>query len=238
MSSNNGNSENADGSNLDDHRVAESLAPELRQEMERGLQFANVMNTVNMDQNKETIASLQALTNVLVQKGLVQADELAKSLEEARRRVAEHPMPAVRLGAMGDKYAEGQNVEIDCANRIPLCQARCCTFKYFLTKQDLDEGHARWDYGNPYWIKQQADGYCVHSDVQTRECTIHAQRPHVCRVYDCRNDKRIWIDFEQRIPAPMPESSGCAPVAMAEAMLRQSETSAQENSHEPIDPNR
>ena len=203
-----------------------TLTPELRQEIERGLEFANVMNSINMDQSKETIASVQALTNVLVQNGIIKTEDLTKSLEQARERVAQHPMPVVRLANMGDKYAEGQTVEIDCASRIHLCQARCCTFKFYLTKQDLDERVARWDYGNPYWINQKPDGYCAHSDSQTRACAIHARRPHVCRVYDCRNDKRVWLDFENRIPAPMPETSGCAPVAMAEVMLRQGEINA------------
>ena len=205
------------------------LAPEVRQEIERGLEFANIMNMVNLDQNKETIASLQALTEVLVKNGLIRAEDVAKSLEESRKRIAQHPLPAVRLANIGDKYAESQSVEIDCASLIHLCQARCCTFKFYLTKQDLDEGVARWDYGNPYWIKQGPDSFCVHSDRKTRACTIHATRPHVCRAYDCRNDKRVWIDFENRIPAPMPESSGCAPVAMAEVMVRQNGTGIEEN---------
>lgn len=61
----------------------------------------------------------------------------------------------------------------------------------------------RWDYGQPYLIRQRAsDGYCVHNDPQSHGCTVHAHRPRVCRGYDCRQDKRIWIDYEQRIPAP------------------------------------
>jgi Fe-S-cluster containining protein len=199
-----------------------TMTPELRQELERGLQFANVMLSVNQEQGNEAAAYIQALADVLVQKGIISEEELEAPLEQARKEVAQVKMPRVRLADMGDKYAEGQSVEIDCQNRIHLCQARCCTFKFYLTKQDLDEGVARWDYGNPYWIKQNSDGYCVHNDANTGFCTIHAQRPHVCRQYDCRNDKRIWIDFEQRIPAPMPERIGDAPVAMAELAMRNS----------------
>lgn len=213
MSGTNGNNGNVDGPNGMD-------ADELRHDLERGLQFANVISSVNMNQNKETIACVQALANLLLEKGIVRAEEISQSLEEARKKVAERPMPGVRLLDIGDKYAEGQTVDIDCASLIPLCRARCCTFKFYLTKQDLDEGVARWDYGNPYWIRQGQDGFCVHSDPQTRACGIHAKRPHVCRAYDCRNDKRVWIDFEKRIPAPMPESSGVSPVAMAEVHMR------------------
>ncbi len=199
------------------------------EEVERGLQFTHVMMSVNQEQGNEAVAYVQALADVLVEKGILKQEELDEPLKKAREEVAQVLMPRVRLADMGDKYAEGQSVEIDCFARLPLCHARCCTFKFFLTKQDLDEGVARWDYGNPYWIKQAKDGYCVHSDPHTRGCTIHDQRPHVCRQYDCRNDKRIWIDFEKRIPAPMQPVSGDAPVAMAEVALQNTMHSERKN---------
>ena len=205
----------------------------VRQALERAFEFSNVMSAVNQDQGKETIACVQALTEVLVQNGIIHADELEKSLKAARERIASHPLPSVRLGNIGDKYSEGQTAEIDCASLVHLCNARCCSFKFYLTKQDLDEGIARWDYGNPYWIKQSSDGFCVHSDRSTGSCTIHAQRPHVCRAYDCRKDKRVWIDFERRIPAPMPDRSGDSPVAMAELAMRNWSTGLEENAGEP-----
>jgi Fe-S-cluster containining protein len=202
------------------------------QEVERGLQFTHVMMSVNQDQGNEAVAYVQALADALIEKGILNQEDLEAPLENARKEVAQVLMPRVRLADMGDKYAEGQSVEIDCFARLPLCHARCCTFKFFLTKQDLDEGVARWDYGNPYWIKQAKDGYCTHSDPQTRGCTIHDQRPHVCRQYDCRNDKRIWIDFEKRIPTPMQPVSGDAPVAMAEVALQNTMHFAQKNAED------
>lgn len=212
-------SPNGDGANGHSAPI-ELMLPEQRAEIERGLRFAHVMMSVGQDQANEAVAYVQALADVLVQKGLIHEEELEEPLERARQEIGKLMMPRVRLAEMGDKYAEGQAVEIDCLNRLPLCHARCCTFRFFLTRQDLDEGAARWDYGNPYWIKQGGDGYCIHSDPASRACTIHAQRPHVCRQYDCRNDKRIWVDFEQRIPAPLPEPSANVPVAMAEVAMR------------------
>ncbi len=200
------------------------------QEMERGLQFTHVMMSVNQEQGNEAVAYVQALADALVEKGILKQEELDEPLKKARDEVSQVLMPRVRLADMGDKYAEGQAVEIDCFARLPLCHARCCTFKFFLTKQDLDEGVARWDYGNPYWIKQAKDGYCTHSDPQTRGCTIHDKRPHVCRQYDCRNDRRIWIDFEKRLPTSMEPVSGDAPVAMAEVALQNTMHSEQSDS--------
>ena len=40
----------------------------------------------------------------------------------------------------------------------------------------------------------------VHNDPTGHGCTAYTQRPSVCRRYDCRDDARIWEDYEQRIP--------------------------------------
>jgi hypothetical protein len=43
-----------------------------------------------------------------------------------------------------------------------------------------------------------------------------------CHKYDCRGDKCVWLDFDKMIPAPMPDVSSNAPVAMAEVALKHS----------------
>lgn len=207
--------------------VAKALAKS-NAEVERGLRFSHVMMSVTQDQSNEAVAYVQALADVLVAKGILTHEELEAPIENARKEIAQIMMPRVRLMDMGDKYSDSTSVDIDCASLIHLCRGRCCSFKFFLSKQDLDEGVARWDYGNPYWIKQARDGYCVHSDVQTRACAIHAKRPHVCRQFDCRKDKRIWIDFERRIPSPMQFVSGDAPIGMAEVALQNMMRSSQD----------
>lgn len=115
---------------------------------------------------------------------------------------AAQPM-RVSLDLGGDKYATEPSTP-PCDELLHLCKARCCTLSFALSTADLDEGVIRWDYGQPYLIRQRAsDGYCVHCDPDSRTCTVHAQRPRVCRSYDCRNDIRIWIDFAARIPQPV-----------------------------------
>lgn len=92
-----------------------------------------------------------------------------------------------------------------CAELIPICQARCCRLRFALSTEDLDEGIVRFDYGRPYMIRQRSsDGRCVHNDPDTRFCTVHAVRPSICRTYHCKDDPRIWSDYEKRIPAPDP----------------------------------
>lgn len=103
---------------------------------------------------------------------------------------------------LGDSKYKTAGVEIPCEELIPLCGGRCCTLSFALSTEDLDEGLIRWDYGQPYLIRQRAsDGYCVHNHPQSHGCTVHEFRPRVCRSYDCRKDTRIWVDYDQRIPA-------------------------------------
>lgn len=192
----------------------------LRQDMERGLRFTNIMLTVTQEQSNEAVSYVQALIDLLVRNKLIREEDLEEPLERARKEIEDVLMPRVRLAEMGDKYSDSQSVLLDCPGLIPLCHGRCCTFRFYLSKQDLEEGAALWDYGNPYWIRQTDDGFCVHSDPATRLCKIHTNRPHICRKYDCRNDKRIWLDFEKRIPAPMPDSTERTPIAMAEVSLK------------------
>jgi Fe-S-cluster containining protein len=109
---------------------------------------------------------------------------------------------AVHLGVYPDKYAVA-SPEIDCAARLPLCRARCCTYQVVLTRQDVEEGRVKFEIDKPYFLRHEEDGYCTHLDRQSGLCAVHGQRPAACRVYDCRTDRRVWIDFEKRVAVPM-----------------------------------
>ena len=201
-----------------DENDATMLTPIHRAEFERGLRFTHIMMEETQTEGISAMARVNALAALLVEKGIVAPDELDEALTQAAEQVQASMRPHIRLSDVGDKYADGEAVDVDCLSLLPICQARCCSLKFWLTKQDLDEGVARWDYGNPYWIQQAADGYCVHFDRNAHGCTIHAQRPHICRKYDCRTDKRIWIDFEQRILAPREPGSGNAEPGMQDVL--------------------
>jgi len=101
-----------------------------------------------------------------------------------------------------DKYAVPPAEPIDCENRVPLCKAACCRLSVLLSPQDLAEGIVSWDSRRRYFNSQKPDGYCVHLERPACRCSIYENRPAACRVYDCRNDQRIWLDFENRIPNP------------------------------------
>jgi Fe-S-cluster containining protein len=174
----------------------------LQRDFERGLRFAHVMMSINQLEGREGAICARALAELLVSKGVVEQEELEAMMAQVRQQMEAQPTPKVMLARSEDKYNCQDTVIIDCASRVHICKAKCCTFNFYLTDQDLDEGIVKWDYGRPYWIRKRKDGYCVHCEPGTWRCRIHSYRPYVCRTYDCRNDERVWLDFERMIPNP------------------------------------
>jgi hypothetical protein len=176
--------------------------PPTPHDVERGWRFVHMLMTITGIEARQSLVCARALGELLIARGLVSVEELQAVMERVQAEVEENPIPKVTMAQGEDKYLTENNILIDCLERLPVCRARCCTFGFCLTEQDLDEGVARWDYGQPYWIRKRPDGYCAHCEPETHQCRIFEYRPFVCRVYDCRNDRRIWHDFERCILAP------------------------------------
>jgi len=176
----------------------EDEAARLRAEIRRGQEL--------LDQQAADLAEVRAglslLIEVLVARGDLGAGHPGL-IERVQRQARRPDKKTVHLGIYEDKY-ELANSDIDCASLVHLCKARCCTFSIKLTRQDVEEGRVKWEIDDPYMIRHERDGYCSHLDRATGGCTGYPHRPGTCRVYDCRHDHRVWIDFEKRIPAPMP----------------------------------
>ncbi|MDQ3371060.1 MAG: YkgJ family cysteine cluster protein [Myxococcota bacterium] len=174
-------------------------------DLDDGLRFLHVMGMQTKVDVLETSVRVLALMEEMIARGQVDL----RSLDERRERIRQQEIErsnaqtAVQVGPPGDKYQLTDLPQIDCEARIPLCKGRCCTLTFPLSFQDLDEGVVKWEYKRPYLIKHRPDGYCVHNTA-ARGCSVYANRPAICRSYDCRNDKRIWTDFENRIPAAWP----------------------------------
>ena len=100
----------------------------------------------------------------------------------------------------GDKY-EVSGPDIDCASLLPLCRARCCSLDVKLTRQDIEENQLRWQVEQPYILDKADDGYCAYL-ADGGGCSAYDIRPVTCREFDCRDDPRIWFDFDNKIPAP------------------------------------
>jgi len=91
---------------------------------------------------------------------------------------------------------------IPCEQLMHLCEGRCCKLQVERTREDRGAGPVRWDAQTASWVVQRDDGYCVHNAETTGRCDIYTQRPSHCRSFDCRDDPRIWADYERRVPAP------------------------------------
>jgi Fe-S-cluster containining protein len=179
------------------------MSDSLRSELEEALRFLNHHTLAGRLERADLAATLTALVETLVAHGLLPQAEYQRRRERAldaeKQRLEEQP--EVRLGEAVDKYALDNLPDVDCAALMPICQARCCTFSVYCSAQDLDEHVVKWDYSRPYRLRKRDDDYCVHSEVETRRCGIYDKRPAICRTYDCREDKRIWADFDKRILA-------------------------------------
>ncbi len=196
-------------------------APVSRSDFERAVRSLNASDLALRDVIMQLAARVVALTDELTRRvdGVepqpaapnTPAAPPETTLEDAVDAAMDRTLTQIRAHDLStrvafdliveDKY-QTPSPDVPCDELIPICGARCCTLSFALTPADLDEGVIRWDYGQPYLIAQRAsDGYCVHNAPGSRGCTVHSHRPRVCRTYDCREDKRIWSDYANRILA-------------------------------------
>jgi Fe-S-cluster containining protein len=202
--------------------------PISRKDFERALRGLNTANLMVRDQLLHLAAQVVALTDEVTRRidGVeprpappnTPADPPITTVETMVALTTDDHLEKIRAndsvtdnGVAYDLDAESKYDAVaespPCEELIPICQARCCRLRFALSTEDLDEGVVRWDYGRPYMIRQrESDGRCVHNAPDTRFCTVHAVRPRVCRTYHCRDDKRIWTDYDNRIPAPEPNN--------------------------------
>jgi Fe-S-cluster containining protein len=205
--------------------TAAADAPVPRSDVERGFRALNILIADLRDDLHRLAAQVVTLTEEVARRiepdgaadglGLEQAvDSGTPATFDKIQAATEHAnsMNRLHLHVLDDKYAVTQDDGPPCAELLPICLGRCCRLMFALSTQDLDEGVIRWDYGRPYMIRQRAsDGYCVHNDPDRHGCTAYQHRPSVCRRYDCRQDARVWEDYERRIPAPLQATSPLTP---------------------------
>ncbi|MFQ6029561.1 MAG: YkgJ family cysteine cluster protein [Dehalococcoidia bacterium] len=175
----------------------------LRREAAEGFLDAHERVNNNASKALETASFSYALIELLQEKGIISFDELNARqkvvMERLLQKFSDQGIGVMARQEFGqDKYSYNETVEIDCASRLHLCRAACCRLQFALSKQDIDEGIVKWDLGKPYMIAKHPDGYCKHLDQTTRQCTVWQNRPIPCRGYDCRQDERIWVNFEAR----------------------------------------
>jgi len=181
---------------------------ELERQVERGSMFTQAVFQKSFTRLSLVEAMLGELIDTLMLKGLVVPDELpgaTAAAAEAEIRAAEHlsdeaeslgwPNVAVRVDPTEPEPYE----PVDCAARMHVCEAVCCKLKFALTSDEIEAGVVKWDIGHPYIIRQNSTGYCCHNESATNGCTIYADRPSLCRRYSCKDDARIWTDFDNMV---------------------------------------
>src|SRR5262249_13311849 len=177
--------------------------------LDRQVQQAFLRTNTALGENHADLVAVattvQALVDLLVARGVVGAAELEAALAGAAARLDASPLAKrgmVRTSELlRDKYQE-PNAEVDCESRMPVCKGACCGCRVPLSTQDVLEGHVKWDLGNPYYLRKtdEPERRCVHQSTTSGFCTVYDRRPLACRSYTCRNDARIWKDFDRRVP--------------------------------------
>lgn len=161
----------------------------------------------------ERVESLvQAAIKVLHRAEIVHEEAIVAEAAEQRMKIVDERREDARvvLGPDVDKHAV-EVPKIDCASLMHLCKARCCRWSVPLDFTDIEDG-LRWEYARPYELRRRKeDGYCVYSEPKTHRCNCYDKRPSICRSYDCRNDKRVWEDFEAKKPAPWRDDVNVTP---------------------------
>src|SRR5215469_16797863 len=156
------------------------------QQVAEGLLYTHGRLNENTKANLEAASFLYGLVELLEEKKVISIAELDQRKHEVSQRLArknnEKGIGVLLQEPETDQYTFAAGATIDCENRVALCKAACCRL--------------------PYLIAQDDTGHCVHLDRGCHRCTIHEQRPVPCRGYDCRNDRRIWLDFANRIVNP------------------------------------
>jgi Fe-S-cluster containining protein len=64
-----------------------------------------------------------------------------------------------------------------------------------------EKGIVSWEFGRPSLIAHGDDGYCVHIDRNTFQCTVRDHRHVPCRGFGCQDNERwhVWADHEKMI---------------------------------------
>lgn len=180
----------------------------IHSDISSGLLYTHARINTNTTKTLEAASFLYALIEILNEKGLLSIEEL----DGRKRQIAKKLVEKFVESGMGlmyqdpeyDKYTFDHEADVDCVSRLSVCRAICCKFPFALSKQDVDEGIIRWEFGRPYLIAHGDDGYCIHLDRENYKCKVRENRPVPCRGFDCRNNEKwkVWQDYEGNIINP------------------------------------
>ncbi len=181
------------------------LLSALTDDTSSGFRYTHSRLTVNTKKVLEASAFLYALIELLDEKGIMPIKEIDERMKEVAGRLVKKYEES-RVGLLHqdpeeDKYTFNKHPNINCGDRLKTCKAVCCKIPFALSKQDVEEGKVRWEFGRPYLIGHDEDGYCTHIDRETFKCGAYEKRPLPCRGFDCRENEKwpVWKDFDKKV---------------------------------------
>jgi len=201
---------------FDNHKIDQSSSNEIfdriltkiQHDLSSGFLYTHSRITYNTKKTLEASSFLYALIELLSEKGLITIDEIDMRKKDVAERLVKK-FEESRIGLLyqepeDDKYSFKKGAEIDCFNWLNTCKAVCCRIPFALSRQDVEEGIIRWEFGRPYLIAHDADGYCVHLDRKSYRCAVYDNRPVPCRGFDCRDNEKwpVWHDLNAMILNP------------------------------------
>jgi Fe-S-cluster containining protein len=176
----------------------QTLAEKIERQLEHSGIYSHTMLSQFAERINENEAFLYGLIDFLIEKNGFTPDDLKPYIEKVKKEVTEtgdrlHAGVALRIG---QNDAAVPTVAVNCGERMHICKGVCCKLNFALTPEEVESRNFKWELGHPYYIRHEKTGYCSHLDEQKQCCTVYDKRPAVCRNYSCREDQRIWKDFE------------------------------------------
>lgn len=150
----------------------------------------------------ERINDLEAfvfgINDAIIEKNVISSKYLFKKIEQVRKNMMDSgEMASAGIALRKDTNIPEENT-VNCAERMHICKAICCKLNFPLNAEEVESGIVKWDLGRPYYIRHDAGGFCCHKGA-SGQCGVYNNRPVVCRTYSCKDDERIWKDFDNMV---------------------------------------
>jgi hypothetical protein len=199
---------------LNDELLVDRIASEIIDSSNRDKMMQYVDNRIHA--LRISLANAQEwLRNLLLEIRILQ-DLLHERTGISRAEIEQYRREKTLELFLQEEYWTGLNVSIargngnkgdgtqhvNCRERRRYCGGACCFIGFSLTVDEIKEGIIGWDEDHPFKIKHNESSACIHWNFKTKGCEIYEDRPIVCRQYSCKDDRRIWLNYEEKVINP------------------------------------
>ncbi len=172
---------------------------ELERQLERSGYFTHSSLSNYAERINEIESFLYGLIDTLLEQKSIDKnlfEGAVKSVQSETLKRKEHFHAGIAVRVNGKDQGGKKSQQVNCHERLHICKSACCRLQFALSIEEIEAGNSKWDLGQPYLIRQNSEGCCSHLDGETKRCEIYNDRPGVCRSYSCKEDNRIWKNFE------------------------------------------